>query len=219
MELKAVLFDMDGVIVDTEPLHRKAYFKTFEDLGIEVSDDLYNLFTGNSTKKVCETLISRFGLRQTIEEISEMKRRYFKHFFDTDDDFRLLPNIYQLFEAYQKAGIVMILASSASMNTIDWVFEKFQIGHFFKGKISGAELKESKPNPEIFNLASEISGYPKENCIVVEDSTNGILAAYRAGIFCVAYKSQNSKNQDYTLSNMIVEDFLDILPEKMKNIG
>ena len=107
MELKAVLFDMDGVIVDTEPLHRKAYFKTFEDLGIEVSDDLYNLFTGNSTKKVCETLISRFGLRQTIEEISEMKRRYFKHFFDTDDDFRLLPNIYQLFEAYQKAGIVI----------------------------------------------------------------------------------------------------------------
>lgn len=219
MELKAVLFDMDGVIVDTEPLHRKAYFKTFEDLGIEVSDDLYNSFTGNSTKKVCEILISRFGLRQTIEEISEMKRRYFKHFFDTDDDFRLLPNIYQLFEAYQKAGVVMILASSASMNTIDWVFEKFQIGHFFKGKISGAELKESKPNPEIFNLASEISGYSKENCIVVEDSTNGILAAHRAGIFCVAYKSQNSKNQDYTLSNMIVEDFLDILPEKMKNIG
>ena len=219
MELKAVLFDMDGVIVDTEPLHRKANFKTFEDLGIEVSDDLYNSFTGNSTKKVCEILISRFGLRQTIEEISEMKRRYFKHFFDTDDDFRLLPNIYQLFEAYQKAGIVMILASSASMNTIDWVFEKFQIGHFFKGKISGAELKESKPNPEIFNLASEISGYPKENYIVVEDSTNGILAAHRAGIFCVAYKSQHSKNQDYTLSNMIVEDFLDILPEKMKNIG
>lgn len=80
-------------------------------------------------------------------------------------------------------------------------------------------MKESKPNPEIFNLASEISGYPKENCIVVEDSTNGILAAHRAGIFCVAYKSQHSKNQDYTLSNMIVEDFLDILPEKMKNIG
>ena len=69
MELKAVLFDMDGVIVDTEPLHIKAYFKTFEDLGIEVSDDLYNSFTGNSTKKVCEILISRFGLRQTIEEI------------------------------------------------------------------------------------------------------------------------------------------------------
>lgn len=55
MELKAVLFDMDGVIVDTEPLHRKAYFKTFEDLGIEVSDDLYNSFTGNSTKKFAKS--------------------------------------------------------------------------------------------------------------------------------------------------------------------
>ena len=57
MPLKAVLFDMDGVIVDTEPLHKKAYFKTFEDLNIEVSDALYSSFTGNSTKKVCELLI------------------------------------------------------------------------------------------------------------------------------------------------------------------
>ncbi len=58
MPLKAVLFDMDGVIVDTEPLHRKAYFKTFNDLGIDVSEDLYTSFTGASTKRVCETLIN-----------------------------------------------------------------------------------------------------------------------------------------------------------------
>ncbi len=56
MPLKAVLFDMDGVIVDTEPLHRKAYFKMFEDFGIEVSEELYTSFTGASTKKVCSTL-------------------------------------------------------------------------------------------------------------------------------------------------------------------
>lgn len=215
MSLKAVLFDMDGVIVDTEPLHRKAYFKTFEALGIEVSEELYSSFTGYSTKKTCETLIEKFGLSQSHEEITEMKRGYFKYLFDNDTDFELLPNVRNLFEEYQKAGITMILASSASMNTINWVFERFGIGHFFKAKVSGADLKESKPNPEIFNIAAELSGEDKAHCMVIEDSTNGILAAHRAGIFCSAYKSQHSKNQDYTLSNILVEDFTELFPEKI----
>lgn len=96
MSLKAVLFDMDGVIVDTEPLHRKAYFKTFEALGIEVSEGLYSSFTGYSTKKTCETLIEKFELSQSHEEITEMKRGYFKYLFDNDTDFELLPNVRNL---------------------------------------------------------------------------------------------------------------------------
>ena len=78
MPLKAVLFDMDGVIVDTEPLHRKAYEKTFQDLNIKVSDEFYATFTGNSTKTVCEKLIEKFNLTQTHEEIAQIKRTYFK---------------------------------------------------------------------------------------------------------------------------------------------
>lgn len=64
---------MDGVIVDTEPLHRKAYFKTFKELGIDVSEELYASFTGASTKRVCDTLIKNFNLKQTFEEIAKLK--------------------------------------------------------------------------------------------------------------------------------------------------
>ena len=89
MPLKAVLFDMDGVIVDTEPLHRKAYFKLFDDLRIKISEELYTSFTGASTKKVCTTLIEKHQLKQSPDELALIKRKYFKQYFYNDADFNL----------------------------------------------------------------------------------------------------------------------------------
>ncbi|MEF9476514.1 HAD family phosphatase [Chryseobacterium sp. 1B4] len=215
MPLKAVLFDMDGVIVDTEPLHRKAYFKTFEELEIAVSEELYASFTGASTKRVSETLISVFNLDQTYETIAGIKRSYFKDYFYNDDEFDLIPGVRKLIEHYHENGIKLILASSATMVTINMVFEKFGLEPYFSGKISGADLKESKPHPEVFLLAAEMVGEPVENCMVIEDSTNGILAAHRAKIFCAAYRSPHSKNQDYTLADTVVSDYEELELDKV----
>ena len=218
MAFKAVLFDMDGVIVDTEPLHRKAYFKMFDDLGVEVSEEFYQSFTGYSTNKVNNILIEKFSLKQSVDELNAWKRKYFKYYFDNDAEFDLLPGVKNLIQNYFENNIKMVLASSASMNTINWVFEKFELEQYFVGKISGDTLKESKPNPEIFMLAAEIANEPKENCIVIEDSTNGIEAAFSAGIFCVAYKSEHSKGQNYSKANKIISDFSEIDFLKMTEI-
>ncbi len=215
MPLKAVLFDMDGVIVDTEPLHRKAYFKMFDNLEIEVSEELYTSFTGASTKKVCTTLIEKFQLGQSHEELALIKRKYFKDYFFNDADFNLLPGVKNLIENYFNNNIKLVLASSASIVTIDMVFDKFDLEKYFIGKISGADLKESKPHPEIFLLASEIANEPKGNCMVIEDSTNGIIAAHSAEIFCTAYKSEHSVGQNYEKANLVISDFSEIEVEKM----
>ncbi len=69
--LKAVLFDMDGVIVDTEPLHRKAYFNMFDDVKIDVSEELYDSFTGQATLPICRTLCNHFGLSENPEHLVE----------------------------------------------------------------------------------------------------------------------------------------------------
>lgn len=210
MPLKSVLFDMDGVIVDTEPLHRKAYFKMFDEFGINVSEELFTSFTGKTTQSVCQELISRFNLNYTPQELTDKKRINFKYLFDTDPDFDLIPGVRNLIENYHQHDVKMILASSASMNTINWVFERFDLEKYFAGKISGADLKQSKPHPEIFELAAGISGEEKNNCIVIEDSTNGIQAAYAADIFCVAYKSEHSKNQKYDKAQKIISDYSEI---------
>ena len=216
MPLKAVLFDMDGVIVDTEPLHRKAYFQMFDDLGINVSEELYTSFTGASTKKVCNTLIEKYKLNQSQDDLAIIKRKYFRHFFYNDTDFNLLPGVKSLIENYFDNNIKLVLASSASMITIDMVFEKFDLEKYFIGKISGADLKESKPHPEIFILASEIADESKENCMVIEDSTNGIIAAHSAEIFCTAYKSEHSVGQNYEKANLVISDFSEIEVEKIE---
>jgi HAD superfamily hydrolase (TIGR01509 family) len=216
--LKAVLFDMDGVIVDTEPLHHKAYQKMFEKVGIEVSSEIYEGFTGQSTYGICVQLCTYFNLEQDPQELVQIKRNYFTKLFFDDNDLQLLDGVEELISDYFKQGLTLIVASSASMFTINNVMKRFNLDRFFSNKLSGADLKASKPHPEIFiNAAKAANALPNE-CFVIEDSTNGIKAAKRAGIYCVAYKSEHSKNQDYTLADMVISDYNEIYFSKIQGI-
>jgi len=215
--LKAVLFDMDGVIVDTEPLHHKAYYKMFSDFGIEVSTELYESCTSQSTKNICKKLCEHFNLKATPLELELNKRSHFNGLFDSDPSLQLLDGVLDLIKNYHENGLTLILASSASMGTINKVFTRFELDQYFKAKLSGADLKASKPHPEIFIKAAEAALQPREYCMVIEDSTNGIQAAFDAGIYCVGYDSKHSKNQDYTKANMVISHFNEIMYDQIKN--
>jgi len=207
MALKAVLFDMDGVIVDSEPLHRKAFHRVFEDLGIHVPQEMYYSFSGAATRHIADRLIDLFALDVTPERIMEAKRNYFRELFYNDTEFDLLPGVRDLIMHYHQEGIKLVVASSASRKTIAMVFEKFGLNPYFTGGISGADLAASKPDPEIFIRAAELAGEPRGHCMVIEDATNGILAAHRAGIFCAAFKSPHTHLQDYSLAGLVVSDY------------
>ncbi len=216
--LQAVLFDMDGVIVDTEPLHGKAYQAMFQQVGIPVTKSLYESFTGQSTIEICRQLCELYQLDESPEKLVQLKREAFKSIFKTDNSLEMMPGVLELIKDYYQNGLTLILASSASMNTINFVFERFNLDPFFKTKLSGADLKASKPHPEIFIKAAKESGFLKEECIVIEDSTNGIAAAHAAKIYCIAFKSPHSKNQDYSLADMLIEDFVEISYDKVSQI-
>lgn len=216
--LKAVLFDMDGVIVDTEPLHSKAYHGMFNEIGIDVSDELYESFTGKSTLEVCRTLCAHFKLSQAPQELIQIKRRIFKTLFFSDPDLSLIDGVEELIKDYYNNGVTLVLASSASMTTINNVFERFKLNPYFVAKLSGADLKASKPHPEIFINAANASGHKVSECIVIEDSSNGIKAANAAHIFCVGFKSTNSKGQDYSKADKVIEDFSEIHYNNAKDL-
>ena len=218
MHLKAVLFDMDGVIVDTEPLHRKSYFRMFEDVGIDVSDSLYNSFTGQATLPICRTLRDQFELAEKPEDLMAIKRRHFKYLFENDSDLALLDGVHDLIKDYYENDLTLVLASSASMLNINRIFERFDLDQYFKAKISGADLKASKPHPEIFIKAAELANEPRENCLVIEDSTNGIAAAKAARIYCVGFKSPHSANQDYSKADRVITDFKEIRYSKLLKV-
>ena len=208
--IQTVIFDMDGVIVDTEPVHRYAYYKQFAELNIEVTEAMYTSFTGFSTRNTFQTLKEQFQLEQEVEDLIQRKRSIFNNAFDTKEDLELLEGVRVLIEDLHQNGIQLILASSASKVTIDRVFTRFGLHDFFTHIVSGEDFPKSKPHPAIFEHAASLSIAPKENCIVIEDSTNGVKAAKAAGIYCVGYESAHSKDQNLNEADKVITHFKEL---------
>ncbi len=216
--IQTVIFDMDGVIVDTEPVHHYAYLQHFKQLNIEVTPEMYASFTGNSTKNIYEKLKALYNLNEEVQDLVEAKRNLFNEAFDRKEDLYLLDGVEDLIQDLHQNGIQLVLGSSSAKVTIDRIFKRFQLHQYFSHIVSGEDFPKSKPHPAIFEYAAKISKTSIKNCIVIEDSTNGILAANAARIYCIGYDSLNSKMQDYSTANKVIRHFKELNYEMIRNI-
>lgn len=202
--IRCVIFDMDGVVVNSEPVSYAGNQNLYRSLNISVPDEVYATFTGNSDKNIAQKLIDLYDLKIGLDELLERK---FDHFMEAFDAVELMPGVKELIISLHENGMKLILASSSSKKKIEKIFDRFELHPYFENTISGEDFEFSKPDPAIFNDAVAKSGYVKEECIVIEDSANGIAAAKAAGIFCVAYVSEHALLQDTSKADKILTDF------------
>lgn len=212
--LKAFIFDMDGVIIDSEPLHFLSDKMVMKDFGIEVSDEELNAFVGVTNPLMWQELIIKYDLAASVEELLLIQHKYKTELFSAGE-LNSINGIPELLKELKEREIKVGLASSSSRQFIELVLKKLDLFQYFDVVISGEEVLKSKPAPDIFLEAAAALEVNPLDCIVLEDSGHGVTAAKAAGMKCIAFRNPNSGNQKLDAADCIVctlekLDFLNI---------
>lgn len=205
--LKAVIFDMDGVLIESEHLWRKAMILGFSEFGMTLSEDDCRKTMGLRIGEVIELWLEKFGLRSmSTKEIEVRITDILIHLIETEGKF--IAGIPELLDFCSKNQIKIGLATSSSKLLMNTVLKKLGILKTFDAVLSAEDLKYGKPHPEVFlNCADELACLPSE-CLVIEDSLNGIIAAKAARMQVVAVPDEEHKTRkefivaNYQLDNM-----------------
>lgn len=203
--LKAVIFDMDGVIIDSEPFHLEVNKELFSELGIKFSDREYARYIGVSNNDMFRELKRKYNLRHPVKKMSGMQMKGFLSYIEKNPNKeKPVPGVIPLLKNLKKNRIKIALASSSNMKIIKTVLKMFKITNYFGAIVSGEKLNKSKPAPEIFIKTAKRLNIKPENCVVIEDATHGITAAKAAGMKCVGLKNPNSGSQNLSKADMVV---------------
>lgn len=213
--MKAVIFDMDGVIINSEPLHHKVEREIVEELGGKLSDEEVASFVGTTDYNMWSKIKKKFNLELSVEELIEMKK---ERFMKEIDEIQLVPNFMDFMLSLYKKGYLMAIASSNNRKIVDTIVNKFQLYKYMKFIISGEEVKRSKPDPEIFLTAAKKMNVTPSDCIVIEDATNGVKAAKAAGMKCIGLKNTDTGKQDLSEADLIIENFNELSLDTLKNL-
>lgn len=192
----AVLFDMDGVIFDSEPIHEKIFIEFSASFGVSISPNDYQRFIGTSSVSQWQYMKDKFELEGTPQELSDAKMEFYKKYLKATSGLVPMPGLISFLGELLRDGIPFALASSNTTDIIDATLTAIGLEEAFMTRVGGNDVAKAKPAPDIFLLAASRLGVPPEHCVVIEDSTNGILASQRAGMRSVGFENPNSPGQD-----------------------
>lgn len=216
---KVVIFDMDGVIVDTEPVYREINEQLYKELGAEVTLEEQFSFVGNGSRIIWTKIKSKANLEQSVEELMEnSKNRKYEYLSKGDSKIIPIRGIEKLLSSLKNRGFNIAMASSSPKKNIEVILNRINLIEYFEYIVSGEDVENGKPNPDIFLKAAEKFNAKACDCTVVEDSNNGITGARAAGMKCVGFRNLNSGNQDLSKANIIVEAFDEVGINKIVEI-
>lgn len=205
-----IIFDMDGVLLDSEPMHQEIIYEVFQLKGIPFDKAYIQTLTGMSAFPMWEKVKHNAQRSESVEELIKFHRDYF---FKRLPEVKvpLVPHVKDVLEKFKNEGKHLSLASSSGRKLIDIFTQQTNIAHYFEVIMSGDDVQYSKPNPEIFLKVAQWYGLPATQFTVIEDSTNGVKAAKSAGMQCVGFQNPLSGGQDLSQADLLIHSMQELL--------
>ncbi|MEO0098239.1 MAG: HAD family phosphatase [candidate division WOR-3 bacterium] len=211
------IFDYDGVIVDTEPIYLLAMQEMAKKRGKDFTLETKREVMGTGGLLSMKIMKERLSLKENPEELlkerSEIYGRLLSRF-----GIAPRPGLFFALTLFKKMGFEKAIASSSQRKWIEMGLKSLGIENEFKVIVSGEEVKEAKPAPEIFLLASSRLGIDKEKCLVLEDTLPGVKAAKGARMRCIAIPNQYNQDEDFSLADRKISSLLEITEEMIREI-
>lgn len=219
MSIKAVLFDMDGVLVNTEPLHYRMWQEAFGRRDLEIQYDKYKGCIGATLEYLMNLIWENYGRDfrndpTLIDDAFQIKREIVER-----EGYPLVEHAKEMLDKIHEAGFQMAIASSSPPEFIKMAMKNIGVEEYFEVINSAENVAHSKPEPDIYLDTAKKLGRKPEECIVIEDSTNGVLAATRANMICIGFHNPDSGDQDLSPAYRIIEDIRDFSPELIRSLN
>ena len=214
MAEKAFIFDMDGVIIDSEKLHSITKVQAIRSFGVNVRESDLNLesYVGRSAKSFFSDVIAKYPeLGDDWEVLAKKKHELYQKILREDATLKPIDGIPELLARLKAGGFKIGLGSSSVMANIQLVLSRFGIMDYFDAIAAGSEVEHAKPAPDVYLLTASRLGIAPEDCTVIEDAGAGVIAAKSAGMRCIAIKNPNSGEQDFSQADMIIDSYEEIV--------
>lgn len=204
---EAVIFDMDGVLVDSEPYHLAIEKRQIDLNKLPLTEEEHHRYIGVASDVMWRDIALHYTLPQDVEALIEQNKTESIRFFSALEQVPLMPGVRQVLEELQHMGIPLAVASSSFPEIIELILEKTGLRGYFLQVVSSKEAGKSKPDPDVFLLAARKLGIAPSACVVVEDSFNGIKAAKAAGMRCIAYAGPGANEEAQKQADGRISDF------------
>jgi len=198
--MKGIIFDMDGVLIDSEPQQFEANIKTLKMFGAEVEYDEFQNFVGMDNFELFKFFRKKYGIKVSAEELLKIKTDIIVK--EMKNNLHIMPNFIEMSESLDGlSGVKFAIASSSPRISVDIVIEQLGWKNFLYCSVSGDEVSTAKPSPEIYHKAASLLSIDEKDCLVLEDSAKGIDSALNAGMHVIGYYHKNSAKQDFSKVN------------------
>ncbi len=205
---KAVVFDLDGLMFNTEDLYQEVGGELLRRRGFEFTVELLDRMMGRPGSKALQIMIDFHGLDATVDQLLAETDEVFPRILDAR--LQMMPGLAELLAALESAAVPKAIATSSRRNFVCDVLGRFQLEPRFQFVLTAEDVVEGKPNPEIYLTAAARFGLPPGEMVVLEDSENGCRAAVRAGTIAVAVPGGHSRRHNFSGAALVAESLSDV---------